>query len=58
MKVAELIAKLQKMPQDWDVEVNSVNAGEVYPVESVEDYPEDPGYPDVGNVVIIQVNSR
>lgn len=51
MKVSELIVKLQKLPQDVDVEVNDNRGGECYPIEQVDFFDEEhPSY------VMLQVN--
>ena len=56
--VAQLIAKLQTMPQDLPVEVNNVGTGTVMPVMAVDLFDEgdialeDEDYP----VVILQIN--
>ena len=52
MKVSELITLLQKMPQDVEVEVNDNNGGQVWPIESVDDFSDDID----GACVIIQIN--
>ena len=58
MTVAELIAKLQTLPQDLPVEINDNGNGEVYQLEGVILFneaalcEEDGDYP----VVILQVN--
>ncbi len=58
MKPPELIAILQKMPQDIDVEVNDCNGGEVYSIEDVTLYiPNTDLWPDDKAAVIIQVNT-
>ena len=41
MKRDELIALLQTMPEDADVEVNDNNGGEVYPIVQVDYFPAD-----------------
>lgn len=57
MKPPELIAILQKMPQDIDVEVNDNNGGEVYAIEKVTLYVPTDLWPDDKAAVIIQVNT-
>jgi len=58
MKPPELIAILQKMPQDIDVEVNDNKGGEVYAIEDVTLFvPNTDLWPDDHSAVIIQVNT-
>jgi hypothetical protein len=57
MKVSELIAILQTMPQDVVVEVNDNNGGEVYGIHSVDHFtPNTDLWPDDYESVVIQVN--
>ena len=57
--VAQLIAKLQALPQNLPVEINDNNGGEVYKIDSVDLFDEgdialeDDDYA----VVILQVNT-
>lgn len=53
MKRDELIALLQTMPEDVDVEVNDNNGGEVYLIDQVDYFTAD-GYD--GARIVIQVN--
>jgi len=55
MTVAELIAELQKLPQDIQVEVNNNRGGQVYPIEQVDHFAEDI-HDNEPEIVIIQVN--
>jgi hypothetical protein len=55
MTVAELVAKLQRMPQEWQVEVNDNRGGNVFEIDSIDMFPvleKEDGYA----VVVIQVN--
>ena len=53
MTVAELIAKLQKMPQDLPVHINDERAGVLHEViEAVFDIEDDPEYGDEASVII------
>lgn len=59
MKVSALIAILQKMPQDLEVEVNDNGGGEVYAIEDITHYvPNNDLWPDDEPAVIIQVNGE
>ena len=58
MKVAELIAILQKMPQDVQVAINGVNDGAFYEtIESIVHVPVNEEYNDPAWVVI-EVNDE
>jgi hypothetical protein len=58
MKVSELIAFLQTMPQDLEVEVNDSKGGEVHLIEEVFHYvPNTDLWPDDAPSVVIEVNS-
>lgn len=58
MKVAALIAELQKLPQDLEVEINDNKGGEVHAIEEVTHYvPNTDIWPDDVPSVVIQVNS-
>jgi len=58
MKVSELIAILQELPQDIVVEVNDIRGGEVYSVVEVHHYvPNIDLWPDDVQSVVLQVNS-
>lgn len=52
MTVAELIDKLQKMPQDFLVQVNDNGNGRIFDIDCVDDFPED----EDGPVIMLQVN--
>lgn len=60
MKVSELIAILQKMPQDIEVIVNDNGGGEVYSINGEDDIthyvPNTDLWPDDVQSVVIQVN--
>jgi hypothetical protein len=57
MKVSALIAALQKLPQDLEVEINDNKFGEVYPIEDVTHYvPNTDLWPDDVAAVVIQIN--
>lgn len=67
MTVAELIAILQTMPQDYNVEINDNQGGNAFPRENVNFFPiytvdcfgpedMDPDFPDSIPSVVIQVN--
>jgi hypothetical protein len=53
MTVADLIAELQKLPQDIQVEVNDNNGGEVFAIDQVDHFDATDYDPEI---VIIQVN--
>jgi len=61
MKVSQLIAILQKMPQDIEIEVNDNMGGEVYPIVGEDDIthyvPDLSIYPNDTQLVVIQVNT-
>lgn len=59
MTVAELIAILQTMPQDYPVDINDNGNGNVFAIEQVDCFlPEDmdPDFPEDYPSVVIQVN--
>ena len=56
MTVAELIAILQTMPQDFPIEVNDNNGGQIYPIEQVDCFTELDDELGDYPVVVIQVN--
>lgn len=61
MKVSKLIALLQKMPQDIDVEVNDNNGGRVFSIDGEDDVmhyiPNTDLWPNDVPLVIIHVNT-
>ena len=56
MTVAELIAILQTMPQDLEVEVNNNNGREIFAIEQVDYFSEEELDGEFEPSVIIQVN--
>lgn len=61
MKVSELIAILQEMPQDIEIIVNDNAGGEVYSINDADDIthyvPNTDLWPDDVPQVVIQVNT-
>lgn len=53
MKVFQLIALLQKYPQEIDVEVNDNMRGEVYEIENVSHFPD---YLEYNECIMLQIN--
>jgi uncharacterized protein YneR len=57
MKVSALIAALQKLPQDLEVEVNNNHEGVVHTIDDVTHYvPNTDLWPDDVAAVVIQIN--
>ena len=56
MTVAELIAILQTMPQDLEVEVNNNNGREIFAIEQVDYFSEEELDGEFEPSVMIQVN--